>query len=184
MTIHPGKLIFLALADTYEASGDHEGAASLLERALKRHKKSKKVWMRYQLLRIKQNEERKAKELLSRSLQALSRHKHVEVISRYALAEFEYGSVDRARVLFEELLSSYPKRSDLWHVYVDKEIKLGNITEARRLFERMEAAKFSAHNMRTVFKKHLSFENQFGTTEDQQRVKEAARAYVSQQSQQ
>ena len=139
--------------------------------------------VRYQLLRIKQNDDKKSKELLSRSLQALSRHKHVEVISKYALAEFELGSVDRARVLFEELLSSYPKRSDLWHIYVDKEVKLGNIVEARRLYERMEAAKFSAHNMKTVFKKHLAFENQYGTPEDQQRVKEAARAYVSQQSQ-
>lgn len=136
------------------------------------------------MLRIKQQEEKKAKELLTRSLQALSRHKHVEVISRYALAEFEHGSVDRGRVLFEELLSSYPKRSDLWHVYVDKEVKLGNIAEARRLFERMEAAKFSTHNMKSVFKKHLAFETQHGTQEDQQRVKDAARAYVNQQSQQ
>lgn len=44
-----GKLIFLALADTYEASGDFEGAAALLERALKKHKKSKKVWMRSEM---------------------------------------------------------------------------------------------------------------------------------------
>jgi uncharacterized protein HemY len=40
------KYICLALADTYESAGDIEGSAAVLERALKRHKKSKKVWTR------------------------------------------------------------------------------------------------------------------------------------------
>ena len=50
LTWNLGKLIFLSLADTYEAAGDSEGAAAVLERALKKHKKSKKVWMRYCIL--------------------------------------------------------------------------------------------------------------------------------------
>lgn len=173
------KYIFLALADTYELSGDVAGAAALLERALKKHKKSKKVWMRYHALYIKQGNDKTAKQLLARSLQSLSKHKHVEVITKYALAEFEYGSVDRARVLFEELLTSYPKRSDLWHVYVDKEAKTGNVAQARRLFLRMAGAKFSARNMKVVFKKFLQFEAKYGTEEEAARVKDAARAYVS-----
>ena len=123
-------------------------------------------------------EDKKAKALLSRSLQSLSRHKHIEVISKYAIAEFEFGSCDRARVLFEELLSAHPKRTDLWHIYVDREIKLGKYQEARSLFDRLVASKLSARNMKAVFKKYLAFESKHGTLEDQERVKLAAQQYV------
>lgn len=176
-----GKQIYLSLANTYEQAGDKQGATALFERALKKpqFKKSKKVWIAYQAFKLKCNEVKAAKELLNRSLQSLSRHKHIEVISKYALAEFECGSSDRARVLFEELLNNYPKRTDLWHLYVDKEIKLGNYTQARQLFERMIASKSSTRNMKAIFKKYLTFESQHGDEESQELVKQKARDYVA-----
>jgi rRNA biogenesis protein RRP5 len=174
-----GKLLFLSLADTYESADDIEGAAAVLERALKRHKKSKQVWIRYHALYIKQGDDKKAKQLLSRSIQSLARHKHVEVISKYALAEFEYGSIDRGRVLFEDLLSSYPRRSDLWHVYVDREVKQGNVVQARQIFDRMIHAKFSTKAMQALFKKYLQFESKHGGEEEQERVREMAKQYVT-----
>lgn len=105
----------------------------------------------------------------------------VEVISKFALAEFEFGSADRARMLFEELLGNYPKRVDLWHLYVDKEVKLGNIFEARKLFDRMASLRQSSdRNMKTIFKKYLEFEMKYGTIESQQAVKEKAMEYAKQ----
>lgn len=41
------------------------------------------------------------------------------------------------RSVFEELVSSYPKRTDLWHVYVDKEIKCGMHDRARQVIDRL-----------------------------------------------
>eukprot|EP01036_Dinobryon_divergens_P026442 gene26442-35097_t len=160
-----GKLIYLAMAETYETSGNNAGAEAVYSKALKKpqYKKSKKVWAAYHQFKIRSGDVPGAKEQLSRSMQSLSRHKHIYVISKYALAEFEFGSADRARVLFEELLNNYPKRSDLWHLYVDKEVKMGNISQARRLFERMAASKSSDKNMKLVFKKYLKFEVTHGT---------------------
>jgi rRNA biogenesis protein RRP5 len=170
----------LALATIYENAKDRAGATTVFERALKKPqlKKSKKVWIAYHAFKIRSGEVKVAKELLARSLQSLSRHKHIEVISKYALAEFDFGSVDRGRVLFEELLNNYPKRSDLWHLYVDKETKLGNFVQARHLFERMTAGKSSTRNMKTIFKKYLAFESQHGTEDTQEAVKQKARDYV------
>ena len=120
------------MANTYEQSGDTAGAEAVYCKALKRpqYKKSKKVWMAYHQFKLRSGDDSGAKAQLARSMQSLSRHKHVEVISKYAMAEFEYGSPDRARVVFEELLTNYPKRADLWHLYVDKEVKLGNVLQA------------------------------------------------------
>jgi rRNA biogenesis protein RRP5 len=176
-----GKLIFLSLATSMEQARDVAGAESLFEKALKRpqFRKSKKVWMAYHLLKLKHGDIAGAKAQLSRSLQALSPHKHVEVIRHFATAEFDVGSVDRARVLFEELLSNYPKRNDLWNVYVDKEVKMGNIVQARQLFERMISLKVSPKVMKTVFKKYLDFENNCGDVRSQELVKQKAREYVN-----
>lgn len=76
-------------------------------------------------------------------------------------------------------MGSYPKRTDLWHVYVDKEVKSGNFSQARQLFTRMVATKSSAKAMKAVFKKFLSFEQVNGSQEQQEAVKVKAREYVS-----
>lgn len=176
-----GKYIFLALADVYEKAGDFNGAEAIFQKALKRpqYKKSKKVWIAFHLMKLRSKDVKGAKEQLSRSLQSLSKHKHVEVISKYALAEFEVGSPERGRVVFEDLLNTYPKRTDLWHLYVDREVKLGNVRQARQLFERMIHSSLSARNMKTVFKKYLTFESQYGDEASQDAVKQKAREYVS-----
>jgi rRNA biogenesis protein RRP5 len=167
------------MAEIFEKENNITAAESMFERALKKYKYSKKVWSAYQLFQLRQKKVDAAKQLLSRSLQSLSKHKHVEVITRFACAEYDFGSVDRGRVLFEELLSSYPKRFDLWNVYVDKEIKAGCFAHARALFERMTASKQTTKNMKSVFKKFLAFEVQHGTITEQNAVKTRAREYVA-----
>ena len=66
----------------------------------------------------------------------------------------------------EELLASYPKKSDLAHIYIDKEVKCGHFREARGLFERVLTFKYNLKNKLTLFKKYLSFEKSHGTEKD------------------
>ena len=61
----------------------------------------------------------------------------VTLRARFAQNEFEHGSVERGRSVFEGLMASYPKRLDLWNVYLDKEIKAGDLRASRNLFERL-----------------------------------------------
>ena len=186
-----GKLLHLRLSETLERAGDAEGARRLLDRALKKYKYSKKVWMQLQQLELRRGAHSEAKALLARSLQSLGRHKHVEVITQFACAEFDSaaadsagegagaGSQDRGRVVFEELLAAYPKRTDLWHVYVDKEIKAGNTAQARQLLERMLGLRLNLKNVKAVFKKYLNFEQRFGDERSVAEVKDKARSYAS-----
>ena len=59
------------------------------------------------------------------------------IVHRFAQNEFEHGSVERGRLVFEGLMASYPKRLDLWNVYLDKEVKGGEVRAARNLLERL-----------------------------------------------
>ena len=55
----------------------------------------------------------------------------VDVISKFAQYEFKHGEPERGRTMFDSLLSSYPKRVDLWSVYVDMVMKLGDNERVR-----------------------------------------------------
>lgn len=61
-----------------------------------------------------------ANKALEQGLKSLPRRKHIKVISRAAILEFRIGSPERARILFEGILRNYPKRTDLWSVYLDQ----------------------------------------------------------------
>jgi rRNA biogenesis protein RRP5 len=174
-----GKYLTLNLAEIYEKSGNITGAEEVFDKAVKKYNYSKKVWGAYQHFCLRNEKADQAKIILKRSMQSLSRHKHVEVLTKYALAEFDFGNVDRGRVVFEELLSSYPKRTDLQHVYVDKEIKMGYYPQARQLFDRMCASKLKSHNMKAIFKKYLQFEQKYGDDASADEVMQKARAYIA-----
>lgn len=77
--------------------------------------------------------------LLPRTLQSLPSHTHVEVTSKFGQLEFRSsnGDVERGRTVFEGLLSSFPKRVDLWNVVLDLEMKTGDAEQVRRVFQRV-----------------------------------------------
>ena len=43
-----------------------------------------------------------------------------QVITRTALLEFRMGSAERGRGVLEGVLQNYPKRLDLWSLYIDQ----------------------------------------------------------------
>lgn len=55
----------------------------------------------------------------------------VEVISKFAHLENQLGEPERAQTLMEHILTSYPKRVDIWNSYVDMLVKNGQLEAAR-----------------------------------------------------
>jgi hypothetical protein len=45
---------------------------------------------------------------------------HGQVLSQAALMEFKSGDAERGRGVFEGILRNYPKRLDLWSIYLDQ----------------------------------------------------------------
>lgn len=137
----------------------------------------------------------RARGLLSRALQSLPSHTHVETTSKFAQLEFRSpnGDVERGRTVFEGLLSSFPKRVDLWNVLLDLEIKNGDAEQVRRLFERVlgirdtkkntglvieDGKKVKPKQARFFFKKWLEFEEKKGDEKTVEETKAKAAEYV------
>lgn len=55
----------------------------------------------------------------------------VSLISKFSQLEYRHGEPERGRTMFESLLSSYPKRVDLWSVYIDVVLKSGDTLKVR-----------------------------------------------------
>lgn len=81
----------------------------------------------------------RGRELLPRAMQSLPSNVHVDTTCKFIQLEFRSpnGDVERGRTLFEGLLSSFPKRIDLWNVLLDLEIKQGDAEQVRQVFQRV-----------------------------------------------
>lgn len=151
----------------------------------KKFKSKKKVWIANMEYMLKNGRQEEAYEISKRALLSLKQHKHIETMSKFAQLVFQYGRAEKARTLFDGLLMKYPKRLDLFFVYVDKELKFGDLETARSLYARIasptdEASKMKLGDkqMKLYFKKWFNFEQMHGDEESQERVKSSARAYV------
>ncbi|KAL7554857.1 hypothetical protein ACHAWF_018571 [Thalassiosira exigua] len=174
-------------------ANDLEAAASradnMFTKMCKKFKSKKSVWLAHFKYLLKGSRHEEAHALLKRSLQSLPTYKHVEVMSKFAQMEFELGSPERGRTIFDALLQKHPKRMDLLFVNIDKEVKNGNIVKARALFDSVvnptqsgdskAKFKFSDKQMKSLFKKWYRMEDDHGDKESLERVKEEAKAFVA-----
>lgn len=51
----------------------------------------------------------------------------LKIITRFGQYEFKFGDADRGRTIFEGIVTNNPKRVDLWSVYLDMELRIGNV---------------------------------------------------------
>ena len=69
--------------------------------------------------------------LISITYSILSSLIDVKTITKFAQIEFKYGEAERGRTIFEGMMKNYPKRIDLWSIYIDMEIKAGDENAVR-----------------------------------------------------
>ena len=55
----------------------------------------------------------------------------VNVIVKFSQYEFQYGDVERGKTMLESVLRNYPKRVDIWSVYIDLLIKQEDFNHVR-----------------------------------------------------
>ena len=124
------------------------------------------------------------KQVLQRALQALPKDKHVNLISKFGMLEFKHGQPENGRTMFEGIVSNYPKRMDIWAIYMDMEVKYGgadNKQQARHLFERCLAndqIKKKPKKMKLVFQKYMEFEMQGGNKKAVEKLRERVEEYL------
>ncbi|XP_058043605.1 protein RRP5 homolog isoform X2 [Ahaetulla prasina] len=170
--------VFQQLADIYSTSEKYKEADDLYNTMLKRFRQEKSVWVKYTTFLLKRGSVEAAHRLMPRALKCLPDKEHVDVISKLAQLEFQFGDAEHGKAMFENMLSTYPKRTDIWSVYIDIMIKHGSQKEVRDIFERVIHLNLTAKKMKFFFKRYLEYEKKYGTVETIQAVKAAALEYV------
>ncbi|XP_015695265.2 rRNA biogenesis protein RRP5 [Oryza brachyantha] len=173
------KRVHLALLSMYERTEQYTLADELLDRMTKRFKASCKIWLRCIQLSLKQSKDVEyIKTIVKRALLSLPQSKRIKFLSQTAILEFKCGVPEEGRSRFELILREYPKRTDLWSVYLDQEIRLGDTDMIRALFERVTCLSLPPKKMKFLFKKYLEYEKSQGDEERIEHVKQKALEYV------
>ncbi|KAG8367979.1 hypothetical protein BUALT_Bualt16G0128900 [Buddleja alternifolia] len=171
------KKVHLALLGMYERTEQHKLCDELLDKMARKFKHSCKVWLRRIQSLLTRNSDG-VQSVVNRALLSLPKHKHIKFISQTAILEFKCGVPDRGRSLFEGMLREYPKRTDLWSIYLDQEIRIGDADVIRALFERAISLSLPPKKMKFLFKKYLEYEKSIGDEERIESVKKKAMDYV------
>ena len=81
--------------------------------------------------------------------------------------------------MFEGLLSTFPKRLDIWNQLLDLEIQQGDKDIIRGVFERVVKVKgLKAKGAKAWFRKWSEWEEKNGGPEEQEKVKAKAAEWV------
>ncbi|KAF0907052.1 hypothetical protein E2562_014658 [Oryza meyeriana var. granulata] len=173
------KKVYSALLAMYERTEQYTLADELLDRMTKRFKTSCKIWLRCIQLSLKQSKDVEyIKSIVKRALLSLPQSKRMKFLSQTAILEFKSGVPEEGRSRFELILREYPKRTDLWSVYLDQEIRIGDTEIIRALFERVTCLSLPPKKMKFLFKKYLEYEKSQGDEERIEHVKQKALEYV------
>lgn len=159
-------------------------ADDLFQSMVKKFSQDPKVWLNYATFLFDHvSSPDRGRALLPRAMQSLPKFTHLDLTSKFAQLEFrsKNGDAERGRTIFEGLLSTFPKRLDLWNVLLDLEMKYGDKEQARRLFGRVTASKLKSKKAKFFFKRWLDFEEKAGDAKSAEKVKARAAEYVRQQ---
>ncbi|XP_029707294.1 protein RRP5 homolog isoform X2 [Takifugu rubripes] len=170
--------VYQQLADIYTKSEKMKEAESLYKTMVKRFRQHKAVWLSYGTFLLQRGQSDAANSLLQRALKSMPSKESVDVIAKFAQLEFRYGDAERGRTMFDKVLTSYPKRTDLWSVFIDLMIKHGSQKDVRELFDRVIHLSVSVKKIKFFFKRYLEYEKKHGTPQSVQAVKEKAVEFV------
>lgn len=163
-------------------------ASDVLRRATKKFRESPDVWIATGQMKFSSGKIAEGRKTLERALSSLEKGQHIPIISKFAQFEYKHGSAERGRTVFASLVGNFPKRVDLWNIYLDMELCECNkaakedeeeqVQRTRQVLQRFADLDLSSKKMKFAFTKWLRFEKGHGTKESQRIVKDRARAYV------
>uniref|UniRef100_A0A1B6G243 S1 motif domain-containing protein n=1 Tax=Cuerna arida TaxID=1464854 RepID=A0A1B6G243_9HEMI len=171
--------VFSKMLKIFSDSNKPQETEQLVQRMLRKLQGSSKCWLLCCSALMRCGLTDKSRNLLHRAVAAIPTKEHVNLLCKFALLENQYGFGEQAQTLFEHILTSYPKRTDVWSVYVDMLVKSDKIDVARQVLERASRQKLPARNMKTLFNKWINFETKYGSPEKEEHVRKLAEAYVS-----
>ena len=117
----------------------------------------------------------RARNLLQRATQSVPSTEHRYLTTKFGALEFksENGDPERGRTIFEGLVSTWPKKGDIWDVYLSLELAHGSEETTRALFERMAKLKMKKKRAAGFFRKWTEWEEAVGNKKGAEKVRMA-----------
>ena len=152
-----------AMLDVFQSLGRAAEADALYRVTLKKFKRDTQTWRDFCRYLLKSGRPDDARKSFREAMDILPERDAPAFAKDFAMLEFRHGTAARGRTMFEDLVASYPRRLDLWLVYIDQEVAHGSAVAVRKLFERVLAGGgLSSKKMRSLFKKWVKFEAAHG----------------------
>ncbi|CAJ2506945.1 Uu.00g081310.m01.CDS01 [Anthostomella pinea] len=176
--------VYQRLASIYIQDDKAKKADELFQALVKKFgATSPDVWFNYaHWLHAVQNEPERARALLPRATQALPNHARFPLMTKFAALEFNspHRNPELGRTMFEGLLSTFPKRFDLWNQLLDHEDVPGADKAAvRDVFDRAAKVKgLKARAAKKWFKRWAEWEEKNGDAKSREKVSAKAAEWV------
>ncbi|XP_059619898.1 protein RRP5 homolog [Phlebotomus argentipes] len=146
--------------------------------AMKKFKTNPEMWPKVAAAFFTVGLAHEAKQLMHRAISVLPQRDHISIISSFAKLHNRFGEKETAHALLEQIVTSYPKRVDVWSMYVDMLVKDDRLDLARQVLERAVLQKLPLKKMRTLFKKYQELEEKHGDEQSVAKVKSMAEEFV------
>jgi len=137
------KKIYFHTIRIFKQAKDDEMVRDLFKSMLSKFSNHKSVYIKYGIYLFRSDKAAEAREILKKGLKSLPQRKHIPIISKFAQLEYHFGQVEVGRSMFEDLISTYPKRIDIHTIYIDQEKRLGNVEKIRALYDRVTSLHLS-----------------------------------------
>ena len=121
--------ILCHVIDLYIQDNKFEEAEEFVKLLLKKGENKMRSWLKYieftarwrDVMKAGEESETeltdfddKIKELVRRALQSLPKKEHIYFLTQYSIIEYKHGNFDIPRTNFENMVSLFPKRNDIW----------------------------------------------------------------------
>ena len=128
LEVNDNRKVYLQVVNIYKNSNKTEHIEAIYKKLCKKFYADLDTWTSYIEFLFDCPKDQKfteSKVILQRSLQALPKNLHINIISKYGMLEYKHGRSESGRTMFEGIVTNYPKRMDIWSIYMDMEVKYG-----------------------------------------------------------
>uniref|UniRef100_A0A8C4PXD0 S1 motif domain-containing protein n=1 Tax=Eptatretus burgeri TaxID=7764 RepID=A0A8C4PXD0_EPTBU len=174
--------VYHRLVQIYTHSDKPQKAEALFETMVRKFRQEKTIWVNFGMLQMQRGQMESVRSLLQRALKCLPDRDHIEIIVKFAQLHFRSGGAAHGNSLLENVVTNFPRRTDVWSIYLDMLIKYTTPEQARLLFERAINMDAPSKQMKFFFKRYMDFERSHGDEQKVQYVRQQALSYVEKQS--
>ncbi|CAH0557024.1 unnamed protein product [Brassicogethes aeneus] len=171
--------VYLKVIEMLADNGKLSEMEEKIRKVKNKHKQDTTMWTEIGKVYYKIKKFKDARNMKDAALKSIADKKtQMSLIIRFAIMEFKYGEEEQGAAIFESIINIDPRKVNIWSTYVDQLVKLNRLEQARKVLERSVCQRLPVRSMKSLFLKFRKFEEEYGTTETLEAVKQKAQEYI------